>query len=87
MESWRVQVGAQASPPDFLGSQVQDQLGHLGLNSVCGAQFETHWRLNSMIYVSFQQDEDFVGQRRQLLGDRLQFAAARRTRNPVQTPR
>jgi hypothetical protein len=34
--------------------------------------------------VRFQQAEDFVGQRRQLLGDRLQFEAACRSRNPVQ---
>ena len=45
MEVSRVQMVARTSPPGFLGSLVQGQLGSLGLNFVCGAQFETHWRL------------------------------------------
>ncbi len=36
---------ARRLPPDFFESQVQDQVDHLSLNSVCGARFGTHWRL------------------------------------------
>ena len=40
MEVSRVQIVAQTSTPGFLGSLVQVQWSGLGLNFVCGAQFE-----------------------------------------------
>ena len=75
---------ARTSPPDFLGSQVQDQLVGLGLNFVCGAQFELIGACFLSFDVTFQQAEDFFSQPCQILRDRFQLFASRRARNALQ---
>ena len=74
---------AQSSAPGFLGSLVQVQWGGLGLNFVCGAQFELIDACFLRFDVAFQQVEDFVGQQCQLLRDRLEFLAHRGARKPL----
>ena len=60
--------------PCFPGEQVQDQLGVLGLNSVCGAHLGRHWRPKFDCFdVVFQGLEQVVGERGEFVGNRLEL--------------